>query len=167
MAPTHIKSLTHHSYQLSMGGWVHIAGMLWAYSKANSPVLRFKEAGQPPAPRTRGRERKEMGVEVGIAVEEWHHLPWNVTIISSFSLAFKRGDIILSLPLPLVFSSRLCGEGVCLFVCRKAFSREIQAEVDVCLHSFFHTLILTKKAKPASLTFVLPHSVFIMSHLRI
>lgn len=85
-----------------------------------------------------GGERKGGGE---VAVEEWHHLPWNVTIISSLGLAVYRGDIILSLPLPP--SVLVCGEGGCLFVCvcTQACLRECSealwrgAWVDVCLRS--------------------------------
>ena len=96
-----------------------------AYSKANSSAsgiqrdwpghLRWWWGGE-------GREGGQEGERKGggeVAVEEWHHLPWNVTIISSLSLAVYRGDIILSLPLPPPFLVYVA-EGGCLFVCTRA-----------------------------------------------
>lgn len=147
---THIQTHdTHHTHthlrvshitamSTALGGWVHIAWMFSAYSKANSSALWFKEPGQPPALKMRrwGREEGE------VAVEEWHHLPWNVTIISSLGLAVYRGDIILSLPLPPLFSARLNVVRECVCLCACACRREWvcagnhfskEAWVDVCL----------------------------------
>lgn len=68
--------------------------------------------------------RREEGKE---AVEEWHHLHWNVTIISSLGLAVYRGDIILFLALPLLWYWTWWGRMfLCVCACSHAWERPTQ-----------------------------------------
>lgn len=148
MTPTRIKS---HTQQLwaqhstdSAGCWVHSACMLSAYSKANSPALRLKESGQPPAlrMRRRGREgrRGEKGRRGGSSGRmtspslKCHHY-----LKPRLSCLQRWHHPIFAPPPPVL----VCGEGGCLFVCvcTQACLRECSealwrgAWVDVCLHS--------------------------------
>lgn len=109
MTPTHIKSLTHHSYKHSMGGGFTLPLLLCAYSKANSPALGFKEPGQPPAPRMArggeggGQEWKESRRRR----QQWKNditFPEMSPLSQALALAVYRGDIILLVPLPPLFS---------------------------------------------------------------
>lgn len=126
MTPTHIKSLTHRGYERSVGrGWLgshrlpiqKLILLCPGFKETGPATCADDEEGRGGEGREdrRGKEREEGEV----AVEEWHHLPWNVTIISSLSLAVYRGDIILSLPLPPPFLVYVA-EGGCLFVCTRA-----------------------------------------------
>lgn len=110
MTPTHIKSLTHHSYKHSMGGGFTLPLLLCAYSKANSPALGFKEPGQPPAPRM-GRGGEGGGQEWKESRRrrrrQWKNditFPEMSPLSQALALAVYRGDIILLVPLPPLFS---------------------------------------------------------------
>lgn len=158
MTPTHIKSLTHHSYKHSMGGGFTLPLLLCAYSKANSPALGFKELGQPPAPRM-GRGGRKPGVEgkqeeEEAAVEAWHHLSWNVTIISSLSFScLQRWHHPIGAPPPSVLSIAVWGGRECVHLraCpRSIVEREKEREENMrgCLSALLLSrFIPTKKVK--------------------
>lgn len=133
MAPTwhpHTSQLgAQHGWAGGAGGFT-LPASTEPIQKLILPALGFKEPGQPPALRMRrsgaeeeeeaGQERKEEEEEEEEeTVEEWHHLPWNVTIISGFSFSrLERWHHPLHAPPPppllrSLFSARLGS----LFVC--------------------------------------------------
>lgn len=145
MTPTHIKS---HTSQLMSTAWG--AGFtLPVYSEPIQKLILRREDSESLDGHLHGGGEERKGrtwAERRGEVEEWHHLPWNVTIISSLSPQPSRKVTSFSLYPPPSFPSCVpskAGWWGSVVVCvhkgvrtgKHFLKRQIQAEASVCLRT--------------------------------
>lgn len=148
-------------------------------SKSLASHLHRGWGGEGRGGRRPGVEGKQEEEEA--AVEEWHHLSWNVTIISSLSFScLQRWHHPIGAPPPSVLSIAVWGgsvficvhvqegvsEGVQESIVERERERERKTWEDVCLRSF-HASYRQKSKNPHRWQFndSFPRLLLIISHL--